>query len=124
MVNPLARVVMNNVAKKTNPGRDSGSKGKMDNLNLKKLDTVAGEIKKDYKGNERSNEKTSDNVNRIDRSNFTNKVGSEKKVSNLTPKEQGMIQNLIKGEKVVKESNTTATMVSLDEIAKRVKGSR
>ncbi len=38
-------------------------------------------------------------MSQSDRSNFTNKVGSEKKVSNLTPKEQGMIQNLNKGRK-------------------------
>ncbi|HSH36958.1 hypothetical protein [Schnuerera sp.] len=121
MVNPLARVVMNNVAKKTNYGKDTDKNNKVDNLNLKKLDTIASEMKKDYKGNEN----LSNNVDNINKSHFTNKVGSDKKVSNLTPKEEGLIQNLIKGEKIVKESNKTkATMVSLSEVAKKVKGSR
>ena len=123
MVNPLARVVMNNVAKKTNPGRETGSNNRMDNLNLKNLDTIASTMKKDYRGNDRPDDRPNYNVN-ANRSNFTNKVGSEKQVSNLTLKEQNLIQNLIKGEKVARESSTTATMVSLDEVAKRVKGSR
>lgn len=127
MVNPLARVVMDNVAKKANPNRDNNASnqasinGKMDNMNIKSLDNVASSIKKDYKGIER-------NDYTVNRPDLTNKVGWEKKVNNLTPKEEDLIRDLIKGEEVVRETvrkgNSTATMISLDEAVNRVKGSR
>ncbi len=80
MVNPLARVVMNNVVKEIN-----------------------------------SSEKT----------NYTDNVYLGKKVNNLTPKEENLIQNLIKGEEIVaKNENPTIEMISLDEVANRVKDRR
>lgn len=73
MVNPLARVVMNNVVNKTNPSSN---------------------------------------------------IGSIEKVNNLTHKEQDLIVDLIKGEKEIKERKHIATMMTLDEAAERIKGSR
>ena len=73
MVNPLARVVMNNVVNKTNPSSNTGSR---------------------------------------------------EKVNNLTHEEQDLIVDLIKGEKKIKEKKDIANMMTLDEAAERIKGSR
>lgn len=94
MVNPLARVVMNNVVEKTNPNSNISSKNKGNQLNLEKLDVIAGSI------------------------------SSEKKVNNLTNKEQDLIIDVINGETKIKEGKHTATMLTLDEAVERIKGSR
>ena len=94
MVNPLARVVMNNVVKKTNPNSNTSLKNKGKQLNLEKLDAIAGSI------------------------------SAEKKVNNLTNKEQDLIIDVINGETKIKEEKHTATMLTLDEAVERIKGSR
>ena len=109
MVNPLARVVMNNVTKKANAGNVIGSKDKVNRLNFTKLDAVASTMKKN------------DKVKEI---NFTNKRGSEEKVNNLTLEEQDLIVDVIKGERKVREGKDVATMITLDEAVERIKGSR
>lgn len=47
-----------------------------------------------------------------------------KKVDNLTPKEEELIVDVIKGEKEVRKEDLTATMITLDEAVERIKGSR
>ena len=108
MVNPLARVAMNNIVKKTNLGMNNGLKEKANKLNLKELDVVVNAIKEDKK--ER-------------KFNSTNDISSEKKVNNLTHKEQNLIIDVIKGETKIKEGKHTVTMLTLDEVVERIKGS-
>ncbi|NLV77297.1 MAG: hypothetical protein GX023_10030 [Tissierellia bacterium] len=123
MVNPLARVVMDNVAKKANPNSQTNTSisRKIDDMNIKSLDNVVSSIRKDYKGNEKKDYT-------VNRPNLTNKVGIEKKVNNLTLREEKLIRDLIKGEEVVRETvrkeNSTVTMISLDEAVNSVKGNR
>ena len=113
MVNPLARVVMSNVAKKANPTSNIGSKNRT-SLNLKGLDEIVGEIKGD----------TVRKKDKVRESKIINEAGSERKVTNLTLKEIDLISNVIKKDVEVKEEKHTATMISLDEAAERIKGSR
>lgn len=62
MVNPLARVVMNNIKKKTNHSQNYGSKNrsqdKEGNLTTKEEDLVKGLISKDKKANNHRNKAT------------------------------------------------------------------
>ncbi|MCR2045287.1 hypothetical protein [Anaerosalibacter massiliensis] len=109
MVNPLARVAMNNIVKKTNLGSHNGLKDRANKLNLKELDVVVNAMKEDKK--ER-------------KFNSTNDISSEKKVNNLTHKEQDLIIDVIKGETKIKEGKHTVTMLTLDEVVERIKGSR
>lgn len=114
MVNPLARVAMNNIVKKTNLGshndlKDRANKLKANKLNLKELDVVVNAIKEDKK--ER-------------KFNSTNDISSEKKVNNLTHKEQNLIIDVIKGETKIKEGKHTVTMLTLDEVVERIKDRR
>jgi hypothetical protein len=116
MVNPLARVVMNNVSKKVNPGSSIGPKDKGNSLNLKGLDAVANKMRRDDKAKEPSLTKREPS--------FARETSSEKKVSNLTLKEQDLIREVIKGEREVKEGKHTATIMTLDEAVEKIKGSR
>lgn len=73
MVNPLARVVMNNIKEKTSHTQD-------------------------YK--------------------------SEKKVGNLSNREQDLVKGLINKDKKINTHGDRATIISLDEAVERVKGGR
>jgi hypothetical protein len=120
MANPLARVVMDNIAKKSKVGTlskssytlDRESKNKSRNITLKRLDRLADEIRGNTK------EKPS-NKNNIKSTQVT------KNKNNLSLKELELLSSAIKGDLKIKPNKEVPTKhrnrLSLDGLAKNIK---
>lgn len=127
MANPLARVIMNNIAKRSLNKTDDTSYQKSynssyeklnehRNITLKRLDRVADEIK----GNKRSNDlnaKKDTYTNKYNHTEDTNK-------NNLSVKELSLLSDVIKGNIQIGENIkhiNGKNILSLDRLAKSIK---
>ncbi len=125
MANPLARTIMNNIAKKslnknhsTVYQKSNSSYEKLNDnrsITLKRLDRVADEIRGSRKANDVD---TKDTYKKA-----SNSTGNTDK-NNLSLKELSLLSNVIKGNVKIEENIKTSNgrnILSLDRLAKNIK---
>lgn len=121
MVNPLARVVMNNVVQKTNSdsNRNIGFKENKTNINPIGLDRIVDEIRGDKSSREPNPIRNTSPI--LKEETNIRRDNQIKSTSNLTSKDLDLIADIINGGKNVTEEKERGATMTLDQVANRIR---